>query len=111
MAFHKFIRAIAEGRALQVYGDGEQSRDFTYVSDVVDANLAAASAPVEGQVFNIGGGSRITVKEVIRILGEMLGKEPRVEYLPPEKGDVRHTAAGRFACAGISGLQALSKHT
>lgn len=93
MAFHKFIRAIAEGRALQVYGDGEQSRDFTYVSDVVEANLAAASAPVEGQVFNIGGGSRITVKEVIRILGEMLGKEPRVEYLPPEKGDVKHTAA------------------
>jgi len=93
MAFHKFIRAVHEGRPLQVYGDGEQSRDFTYVSDAVEANLLAADAPVEGQVFNIGGGSRVTVNEVIRLLGEILGKRPRVEHLSPEKGDVRHTSA------------------
>lgn len=93
MAFHKFIRAVEEGRALQVYGDGEQSRDFTYVSDAVEANLLAAEAPVEGQVFNIGGGSRVTVNEVIRLIGRIVGKEPRVEHLAPEKGDVRHTSA------------------
>lgn len=93
MAFHKFIRAVHEDRALQVYGDGEQSRDFTYVSDAVEANLLAAEAPVEGQVFNIGGGSRVTVNEVIGLIGRIVGKEPRVEHLAPEKGDVRHTSA------------------
>ncbi|MGQ9696400.1 MAG: NAD-dependent epimerase/dehydratase family protein [Armatimonadota bacterium] len=110
MAFHRFIRAISEGRTLQVYGDGEQSRDFTYVSDAVEANLLAAEAPVVGQVFNIGGGSRVTVNRVIDLLGRILGAEPRVEHLAPEKGDVRHTSAdvskakamiGYFPAVGI----------
>ncbi len=93
MAFHRFIRAVLEDRELVLYGDGEQSRDFTFISDVVDANLAAAACDVSGECFNIGGGSRRTVNEVIETIGSIVGTAPRVRRLDVQKGDVRHTAA------------------
>lgn len=104
MAFNRFIRATMAGRRIQLYGDGSQSRDFTFVSDIVAANLAAVQAEgVEGEVFNIGGGSRTTVNEVIATIGEIVGREPLVENLAVEKGDVRHTAASTGKAAAAIG--------
>jgi len=93
MAFHRFIKAVLKGDPIRLFGDGAQSRDFTYIDDIVAANIAAATRDVAGQVFNIGGGSRTTVNEVIAAIGEIVGRKPRVENLEVQKGDVRHTAA------------------
>lgn len=93
MAFHRFIKAVLTGDRIRLFGDGAQSRDFTYVDDIVAANVAAASGDVAGQVFNVGGGSRTTVNDVITAIGEIVGREPVVENLEVQKGDVRHTAA------------------
>jgi nucleoside-diphosphate-sugar epimerase len=93
MAFHRFIRAVLDDHEITLYGDGSQSRDFTYVGDIVAANLVAAGADVAGEVFNLGGGSRTTINEVISTIGEIVGRKPRVKYLDAQKGDVRHTAA------------------
>jgi len=93
MAFHRFIRAVIEDESIVLYGDGEQSRDFTFVADIVRANISAAEAPVSGTVYNLGGGSRTTVNEVIATIGRLVGREPRVDRRETQKGDVRHTAA------------------
>jgi UDP-glucose 4-epimerase len=93
MAFHRFIKAVLTGEPIRLYGDGDQTRDFTYVDDIVEVNLAAAGSAGGGRVYNVGGGSRTSVNEVIAIIGELVGREPRVEHLTPQKGDVRHTAA------------------
>jgi len=93
MAFHRFIKAVLTGDRIRLFGDGAQSRDFTYVDDIVAANIAAATSDAAGQVFNVGGGSRTTVNEVIDWIGRIVGREPLVENLEVQKGDVRHTAA------------------
>jgi nucleoside-diphosphate-sugar epimerase len=93
MAFHRFIRAILAGREIIVYGDGEQTRDFTYVSDTVEANLLARDSGVAGQVFNIGGGSRISINQTIRLLESIIGKKALVRREDKQKGDARHTFA------------------
>jgi len=93
MGFHKFIQAALEDRPIPVYGDGEQTRDFTYVADVVEANWLALAPSAVGQVFNIGGGSRSSVNQVLAALEEILGKPIRRERRPPQPGDVRHTWA------------------
>jgi len=93
MAFHKFIKAILEGKPITIYGDGEQTRDFTFVADAVDANLLAMRSEQVGEVFNIGGGSRITVNGVVRMLEEIIGKDASLKHIAKQKGDVRHTAA------------------
>ncbi len=93
MAFNRFIRAVYDGRSIVLYGDGEQSRDFTFVADIVRANIAAAESSLAGAVLNIGGGSRTTVNQVIATIGEILGKEPKVDRREMQRGDVRHTAA------------------
>jgi nucleoside-diphosphate-sugar epimerase len=93
MAFHRFIQAILQGKEISVYGDGEQTRDFTYVSDTIQANLLAMNPKAVGQIFNVGGGSRITVNQVIRLLEHIVGKPAQVRYLPSQKGDARHTFA------------------
>ncbi len=94
MAFHRFIRAILEGRDVVVYGSGEQTRDFTYIDDIVAANIAAALAGgVEGKVFNIGGGSRISVNGVLEMLGRITGKAVRIKHEGVQAGDPPHTYA------------------
>ena len=93
MAFHRFIAALLESELLEVYGDGEQTRDFTYVSDVVEANLAASGSGRIGGVYNIGGGERASLNEVLRILEALAGKPAKVRSLQREPGDVRHTWA------------------
>ena len=93
MAFHRFFRWALEGEVLEVYGDGEQSRDFTHVNDIAEANWLASDKAPAGEVFNIGGGSRITLNGAIGIIGEITGRELEVNYQAKQKGDVRHTKA------------------
>lgn len=99
MAFHRFSRAVLEDSEITLYGDGEQSRDFTFIDDIVAANIAAAQSEAAGRVYNIGGGSRTTVNEVISTIGGIVGREPRVNRLETQKGDVKHTAADTSGAA------------
>ncbi len=103
-----FVDALLRGRRPVVHGDGLQSRDFTYISDVVDANLAAAAAPATqcaGRVYNIAGGTACTLLDVLRILGDLLGVVPDPEFVEPRPGDVRHSRADASAAARDLGFR------
>lgn len=93
MAINKFVNAIMKGDEIIVYGDGNQTRDFTYIFDVVNANVLAAESHVEGEVFNIGGGSRISVNRLIGLLEGIIGKKARTRHIGDQKGDVKNTMA------------------
>jgi nucleoside-diphosphate-sugar epimerase len=93
MAFHRFIRAALTGQPITLYGDGEQTRDFTFVSDIVAANLAAGDRGTPGAVYNIGGGSRVTVNEVLGIVERLAGRPLNIRREETQKGDMRDTFA------------------
>lgn len=93
MAFHRFLRSATEGKHIAIYGDGEQSREFTHVDDIVEATWMASKNGSPGEVFNIGGGSRISLNRVIPIIQEIVGRKIEVRYEGKQKGDVRHTFA------------------
>lgn len=93
MAINKFTKAILQDEPISVYGDGSQTRDFTYVSDIVEANILAADSGIPGSVFNIGGGSRITVTDLVRELERNCGGTAKITYHEPQKGDVQDTLA------------------
>jgi UDP-glucose 4-epimerase len=93
MAFSRFIASLSAGREIPVYGDGKQTRDFTYVSDAVEATLRAATHDVAGEVLNVGGGSRVSVLEVLSLLSSILERPLRIDWQPPQLGDVRDTGA------------------
>lgn len=91
----KFIIRTLKGMPLQIYGDGLQTRDFTFVKDVVAANLLALEAPEEasGRIFNIACGKRVSVMELVEILGELRGQRPDLIMEGPRPGDIRHSQA------------------
>jgi nucleoside-diphosphate-sugar epimerase len=93
MAFHKFLRATILGEPINLYGDGEQTRDFTFVTDAVSATIAAATRGIPGRVYNIGGGSRVSIHEVLEMIGRVAKRLPEVRVDPAQKGDMRHTYA------------------
>jgi UDP-glucose 4-epimerase len=94
MAFRRFCQAIAEGGRLVVYGDGRQTRDFTFIADVVAATRAAARAEgVGGQVYNIGGGARVSLNRALELLAGFAGRPLDVRREGPQHGDVVHTGA------------------
>ncbi len=94
MAFHRFMQAILAGEELIIYGSGEQTRDFTFVGDIVEANvLAARTENLEGRVYNIGGGSRISVNGVLEIIGRLAGRGVKARHEPIQAGDPPHTYA------------------
>lgn len=93
MGIHLFIQAIDRGTPIHVYGNGTQSRDFTYVDDIVRANILAAQSPLEGVVINIGGGSQIMLSDLLDLLQGAVGRRARLVHLEDQKGDVGHTAA------------------
>jgi UDP-glucose 4-epimerase len=93
MGFHKFLRATILGEPIALYGDGEQTRDFTFVQDIVSANIAASIKGVPGRVYNIGGGSRVSVNEVLDLIGRIAKRRPVVRVDSVQKGDMRHTYA------------------
>jgi UDP-glucose 4-epimerase len=104
MGFHKFIQAALSDRPVTIYGDGEQTRDFTYVADAAEANWLAIRPAAVGQVFNIGGGSRCSVNQVLATLEEILGRPIRREHRPPQPGDVRHTWADTRRASEVLGF-------
>jgi nucleoside-diphosphate-sugar epimerase len=89
-----FIRAALRGEPVIVHGDGEQSRDFTYIDNVVQANLKACATPgVGGEVFNIACNTRHSVLEIAHTIQKLLGRPINIQHTPPRSGDVRHTQA------------------
>jgi UDP-glucose 4-epimerase len=93
-----FMKAVLERRAPTIFGDGEQSRDFTYVEDVAELNLKAARAPgVSGKVYNGGNGLRITLNQAWALVQALEGVEIAPKYGPPRAGDVRHSQADTTA--------------
>src|SRR5438045_2101677 len=93
MAFWRFMEALVEEQEIEVFGDGEQTREFTYVSDAVDGTVKAASADVVGQIINLGGGSRVSVNRVLDTLEDISRIKVRRRQLPAAPGDPRHTGA------------------
>jgi len=100
----KFTTKILAKEPITVYGNGEQSRDFTYIDNVVDANMLGLRAPnAPGEVCNIGCGQRVTLNELIRILEELLGVQANVIYAAAKPGDVRHSLADITKAARVLG--------
>jgi UDP-glucose 4-epimerase len=93
MAFHRFCRAMLAGEPITVYGDGRQSRDFTFVSDAIEANVRAWQRAAPQGVYNIGGGSQVDVLEAISLLEKSLGVKARVNFEPRPPGDPLRTRA------------------
>lgn len=104
MGFYRFIEAIQEGKTIQVYGDGEQTRDSTFVADAVQANVLVLNAPASAEfvrdrgipgwrVWNVGGGSHSSVNQIIALLERILGRRALVTYVDVQHGDARHTWA------------------
>ncbi|HZP40179.1 MAG TPA: SDR family oxidoreductase [Candidatus Binatia bacterium] len=90
----RFLDLAMRGEPLEVHGDGEQSRDFTYIDNVVQGNLLAMDAPgVSGEVFNVACNTRHSLLAIAQAIGEFLGKEPVRRHVAPRPGDVRHTLA------------------
>ncbi len=93
MAFHRFLKAAAAGDPIRLYGDGEQTRDFTFVEDAVAATVAAGLHGAPGAVYNIGGGSRVSMNAVIDVIARATGLTLDVRREAPQKGDMRDTFA------------------
>jgi nucleoside-diphosphate-sugar epimerase len=93
MGFHKFLSAALRNEPIAVFGDGEQTRDFTFVSDAVSATIAAGDRGVPGRVYNIGGGSRVSINDVLQMIGRISGRRPLITTEATQKGDMRHTYA------------------
>lgn len=90
----RFLRQLIRGESLTIFGDGEQSRDFVAVQNVVEANLLACSAAdAPGHTLNIGSGCAMTVNDLVRLLGELIGTAPKVTHASPRAGDIRHSLA------------------
>ena len=93
MAYHLFTEALLDGRPLHVFGDGRQTRSNTYVDDCVRGTVSALTSAPAGGVYNIGGGTRLTLLEAIEILADAIGAEPRIEFGPRRAGDQNDTFA------------------
>jgi UDP-glucose 4-epimerase len=105
-AIARFIRALFDGGNITIHGDGEQTRDFTYVANAVQANLLAARAPdAAGQTFNIACGCRTSLNEVVRHLAEISGRKPHVKHGPARPADVKHSLADTSAAARVLSYQ------
>ena len=93
MGFNRFLRAALQDTPITVYGDGEQTRDFTYVDDAVMATILAAERGVPGRAYNIGGGSRVSINDVLHLIEQLSGRRLDIRREPPQKGDMRDTYA------------------
>jgi nucleoside-diphosphate-sugar epimerase len=93
MAFTKIVFCLAEGRPFELYGDGSQSRSFTYVDDAVSATIAAMERAAPGSTYNVGGGAEVSLLEAIETLGRIAGRRLEVVRRPRREGDAARTAA------------------
>lgn len=105
MAFYKFMQALSKDTEIEIYGDGTQTRDFTFITDAVEGNLLAMENTSLGEVFNIGGGSRVMVNDVLQVLGKITLKDAKVVYREVQKGDVKHTLAETSKARDILGYK------
>ena len=105
MAFHRFLSAARDGQPLRLFGDGEQTRDFTYVDDVIAATRAAAAGGQPGAVYNVGGGERVRLNAVVELIQEVTGRTLAVERGPAQAGDMRDTFADTTAAARDLGFK------
>jgi nucleoside-diphosphate-sugar epimerase len=105
MAYHIFSEALLDDRPLTVFGDGLQTRSNTYVSDCVAGTVAALEHGRPGEIYNLGGGQSIGLLEAIEVLGEALGKRPRIEHAPARPGDQRDTGADTTKARNHFGYQ------
>jgi UDP-glucose 4-epimerase len=97
MAFHRFLRAARDGESIRVFGDGAQTRDFTFVADVVAAARTAAVSGRPGSVYNVGGGERLALLDVLRTMEAVTGRPFRIIHEEAQKGDMRDTFADTSA--------------
>ncbi len=105
-AIPAFVTSILKDQPPTIYGDGEQSRDFTYIDNVVEANLLAARAPkTSGQVVNIACGEAVTVNQIIEMINKSLGKNVKPNYVPERAGDVKHSLADISAATKLIGFK------
>jgi UDP-glucose 4-epimerase len=105
-AIPAFVTAILRNQPPTIYGDGEQSRDFTYVDNVVQANLLAARAKeTHGEVVNIACGEAVTVNAIIGMINQLLGKNVKPIYAPARAGDVKHSLADITAAKKLIGFK------
>ncbi len=104
MAFSRFINAALHGGSIEVYGDGKQTRDFTFVHDAVEANILASRYLGSERIFNIGGGSRSSVLDVIEVIRRETGSDPRVLFMEKARGDVLDTWADTSKAAAELGF-------
>jgi UDP-glucose 4-epimerase len=104
MAFHRFCRAMLRGEPITVYGDGTQSRDFTFIADAVEANVRAWTKSAPQGVYNVGGGSQVEVLEAIRILEHALGVKATIDFQPRPPGDPLRTRADASRIAAELGF-------
>jgi nucleoside-diphosphate-sugar epimerase len=105
MAFRRFLEAAYADEPIVVYGDGQQTRDFTHVSDAVRANLLAMRAPIHAEPINVGGGRRVTLEEVLDLVGRCTGRRLRIERAPAQAGDARHTGADGTRAEALLGYR------
>ena len=105
MAFRRFLEAAYAGEPVVVYGDGEQTRDFTCVHDAVRANLLAMGAPIQAEAINVGGGRRVTLNEVLDLVGRSTGRRLQVVRGPAQAGDARHTGADGTRAEALLGYR------
>ena len=108
-AVPKFVWAALHGQPITIHGDGEQSRDFCFIRNAVDANLRAArtEAKLQGEIINIAGGRRTTLNNLVSELRSLLGAELHVEFGPPRPGDVRHSLADVTRAKELLGYEPL----
>jgi UDP-glucuronate 4-epimerase len=106
MAIHKFARLMVEGKEVPVFGDGQSSRDYTFVEDIVDGILAAADHLQGYQVFNLGGGRPVTLDRLVTVLSDALALTPRIVRYPAQSGDVSHTLASVEKARRLLGYRA-----
>jgi len=104
MAFHRFCRAMLRGEPITVYGDGKQSRDFTFIADAVEANVRAWTKSAPQGVYNVGGGSQVEVLEAIQILEQALGVKAVIDFQPRPPGDPLRTRADASRIAAELGF-------
>ena len=105
MGFNRFFSAVLKDRPLVQYGDGLQTRDFTFVDDIVTATASAAVQGTPGRVYNIGGGSRVSLRDVFELIARVCGRPIRIEQQPAQKGDMRDTYADTSRAQADLGFQ------
>lgn len=93
MAINRFVSKMFSGETISIFGDGKQTREFTFISDAIDATLLAAKSDYNYEIFNIGSGTRISINNLLALLEKIIGKKPKVKYVEEEKGEMRDTFA------------------